>query len=43
MGIKHILVDMDPMNEQQPALLKAISIAKRFNASILSLSPPTPI
>ena len=34
MNIKHILVDMDPTNDQQPALTRAISIAKRFNATI---------
>lgn len=34
MDIKHILVDMDPMNDQQPALTRAIILAKKFNASI---------
>ena len=34
MDIKHILVDMDPVNEQQPALTRAITLAKKFDASI---------
>ena len=34
MNINHILVDMDPTSDQQPALDKAITLAKRFNASI---------
>ncbi|WDE14316.1 universal stress protein [Thalassomonas haliotis] len=34
MKINHILVIMDPTIEQQPALLKAISLAKKCNAAI---------
>ncbi|PCJ49030.1 MAG: universal stress protein [Gammaproteobacteria bacterium] len=34
MKINHILVDMDPTKKQQPALSKAIILAKKFNASI---------
>jgi universal stress protein E len=34
MKIKHILVVMDPTIDEQPALFKAIEIAKRFDASI---------
>ena len=34
MNIKRILVDMDPMSEQQPALTRAITLAKKFDASI---------
>jgi universal stress protein E len=34
MKIHHILVIMDPTIDQQPALFKAIEVAKRFDASI---------
>ncbi|MFT5451330.1 MAG: universal stress protein E [Enterobacterales bacterium] len=34
MKINHILVDMDPTKMQQPALSRAITLAKKFNASI---------
>lgn len=34
MKINHILVIMDPTIEQQPALLKAITLAKRCHAAI---------
>lgn len=34
MKIQHILVVMDPTIDEQPALFKAIEIAKRFDASI---------
>ena len=34
MNIKHILVEMDPDTEHQPALEKAIALAKTFNATI---------
>lgn len=34
MRINHILVDMDPTIDQQPALAKALTLAKKFNASI---------
>ncbi len=34
MNIKHILVDMDPTSDKQPALSRAIDLAKKFNASI---------
>ena len=34
MNINHILVDMDPTQSQQPALKKAITLAKYFDASI---------
>lgn len=34
MKINHILVDMDPTNDVQPALSRAITLAKSFNASI---------
>ena len=34
MDIKRILVDMDPMSEEQPALTRAITLAKQFDASI---------
>jgi universal stress protein E len=34
MKVNHILVDMDPTKKQQPALSRAIVLAKKFNASI---------
>ena len=34
MEINHILVDMDPTKKEQPALSRAIGLAKKFNASI---------
>jgi universal stress protein E len=34
MKIQHILVIMDPTIDEQPALIKAIEMAKRFDASI---------
>ena len=34
MKINHILVDMDPTKKQQPALSRAILLAKKFNTSI---------
>ncbi len=34
MKVKHILVDMDPTQAEQPALTKAIILAKEFGASI---------
>lgn len=34
MKINHILVNMDPTIDQQPALIKAIALAKKFDASI---------
>ena len=34
MKIQHILVIMDPTIDEQPALFKAIEVAKRFDASI---------
>jgi len=33
-AIKHILVVMDPMCDQQPALIRAISLAKQTSASV---------
>ncbi len=34
MKIKHILVDMDPTKDEQPALQKGIMLARQFGASI---------
>jgi len=34
MKINHILVDMDPTRDEQPALTKAIMLAQKFDASI---------
>ncbi|MCO7223414.1 universal stress protein [Pleionea sp. CnH1-48] len=34
MKIKHILVDIDPTKDSQPALTKAIALAKAYDASI---------